>query len=546
MGLIELWDLTNQVASLSHSLFFSPPRTSPSLQHSLLINSSTMTDDLEKQRQELEKNIQRLQESLYRWRLWEAEYDGLREEINSLDDDEPSRDDYFQAARNFGGTLADDEKQLDSLLRGGKSNNGSSSLSLRSKRQVDNVLSRRIDYTQQNVASLEKMLRAAEDKLDSVDMGLSQQAANTGDHQNGKKVDGGGDLPAIEIFEQLDDQDRVISGSTSTPGSKAPELLEILKKVGVENIPDHHTRNDGQRVIDLDNDGGVMGQDASPVEVDTKDADGKVDNVLLHDGPDGGSHQSTSNDDGFEQEAAQYREAIIRDDESPKDAKLRREMLDYSLKHGLLDNGAVVAELELDEDGDDMSIDDDDDDDDDDDEAGSYYGDGSEDSDNDEHDYGEEDEYGRSTGPILTSEYHERMRELERRLNARGMWNVGKDTRSPAADAVHDGLESSGGSMPASQKKKGKKVSFAQDLDIAPSSSSSSPPPPTPTPSQSTLPTDMRKLARDEPIVPVVSDSVVERSGQEEVGEGKSNTAEMAPPPKRMSRFKSARVGQNK
>ncbi len=45
-------------------------------------------EELERQRRELEDNIWKLQESLYHWRTWEAEYDGLKDEINDLDKDE--------------------------------------------------------------------------------------------------------------------------------------------------------------------------------------------------------------------------------------------------------------------------------------------------------------------------------------------------------------------------------------------------------------------------------------------------------------------------
>ena len=44
--------------------------------------------DLERQRRRLEDNIQQLRKSLQHWQLWEAEYEGLKEEIVSLSDDQ--------------------------------------------------------------------------------------------------------------------------------------------------------------------------------------------------------------------------------------------------------------------------------------------------------------------------------------------------------------------------------------------------------------------------------------------------------------------------
>ena len=40
--------------------------------------------DLERHRLLLEANVSKLRESLARWQLWEAEYEGLKEEITSV------------------------------------------------------------------------------------------------------------------------------------------------------------------------------------------------------------------------------------------------------------------------------------------------------------------------------------------------------------------------------------------------------------------------------------------------------------------------------
>lgn len=41
---------------------------------------------LERHRLQLEENISKLQKSLQHWQTWEAEYEGLKEEILGLDD----------------------------------------------------------------------------------------------------------------------------------------------------------------------------------------------------------------------------------------------------------------------------------------------------------------------------------------------------------------------------------------------------------------------------------------------------------------------------
>lgn len=65
--------------------------------------------DLERQRLELEGNILKLQESLYHWRTWEAEYDGLKDEISELDDD-ATMDDFLRIGREFGGSLVTEDE----------------------------------------------------------------------------------------------------------------------------------------------------------------------------------------------------------------------------------------------------------------------------------------------------------------------------------------------------------------------------------------------------------------------------------------------------
>ena len=96
---------------------------------------------------------------------------------------------------------------------------------------------------------------------------------------------------------------------------------------------------------------------------------------------------------------------VIPEDESPEDARLRREMLQYNLN----EVGSVVAELELDEnysDDDDEYIDElalDDD-------LPSLNSDLSED----------EDEHGRSTGPVISDDYRRQMLELEEKLQTQG------------------------------------------------------------------------------------------------------------------------------
>lgn len=97
---------------------------------------------------------------------------------------------------------------------------------------------------------------------------------------------------------------------------------------------------------------------------------------------------------------------VLPRDESPEDAALRREMLQYNMQ----EVGAVVAEMDLD---DDIST--------------PPY---SEDEDEDDTSVEEEDEHGRSTNIVLSDEYIKQMKALEKRLNASMIENVGPITTS--------------------------------------------------------------------------------------------------------------------
>ena len=439
-------------------------------------------DDLERQRLELEGNVRKLQESLYHWRTWEAEYDGLKDEINTLSND-ATTDDFLQIGRDFGGTLVNEE-EIKVLLGG---NQGVS----RSKEQVTNLITRRIDYVKQNVATMEKRLQTAEIELGALDA-IDRLPSETGP-----------EFPMSDIMEELDEEGNVISSSVNTPGDHAPELLDVLKRAGVKDIPDG-PRKDGKstesRVTEIKEEE----EDDFQPEEKREQKDYSSETPQFAPVESGRIAQDSQTEGEVSSSVDQLRERyeeqpVTEVDESPEDAQLRREMLEY----GLNEVGAVVAELELDDDASDVSLDD-----------GSYEYDSEEDE--------EEDEHGRSTKRVLSDDYHQQMRELEAKLNARGMYNMGKDAGALPTE-VREELEQRPAvnvNNPVSEKKPKKKVAFAEDVDIAPSPKK---PPPE------------KKAAPRQPEVSPISDSIVERT---ESAEKALPTAEA---PKKASRFKSAR-----
>ncbi|KAL2818804.1 Prefoldin subunit-domain-containing protein [Aspergillus cavernicola] len=455
-------------------------------------------DGLERQRLELESNILQLQKSLYYWRTWEAEYDALKEEIGELNDD-ATVDDFLQVSRDFGGTLVNEDEFR--VIIGEKQG------LQRTRQQVTDLISRRIDYVRNNVASIEKRLRAAENQ---------QNALDSTDQLPGEPT---ADFPMKEIIEELDEDGEVISSSTTNPGDQASDLLKILKEAGVEDIPDVPKSNGSTAVPEpslsksTSDDVYVAKEKQEHKKADRPVA--KVESISLD--SNGVSKALGDGPDAVPPTAAKKEIPIVDVDESQEDANLRREMIHY----GLDEVGAVVAELELDEEGSDVSLD-----------EYTYDDDGSDDGDEEE-----EDEHGRSTRSLLDEDYHQQMRELEAKLNARGMWNVGKDGQSLTKSMKED-LQQAGKvkiertdptTEPVAKAKPKKKVAFADDVDIAPA-----PKPPV---------SESKKTITKEVNVPVLSDSIVERT--EPIKKDSATSDALAP--KKTSRFRSARglVGNN-
>ncbi|KKK27027.1 hypothetical protein ARAM_001143 [Aspergillus rambellii] len=384
--------------------------------------------DLERQRLELENNILQLQRSLYHWRTWEAEYDGLKEEIGELDD-AATPEDFLQVSRDFGGTLVNEEELR--VLIGEKQG---------LKRSRQQVL---ISY------------------------------------------------PDVLITHNC------------APGDQASDLLELLNQAGVKDIPefsktDTPAASTGPLPESFANDNFVPKDEPQGHDSATADVSAPAEVNGLQ------TPRSSAESD---------KEVPIVDViEPPEDARLRREMLRY----GLDEVGAVVAELELDDDASEISIDE---------EYDSYA------EDDDEE---EEDEFGRSVRPVLDDDYHRQMRELEAKLNARGMWNVGKDIGTLPEDVKEEleqplkiKIEKEPGSNegPVAERKPKKKVAFADDLDIAPA-----PRPPV---------KENKTIAPRQSDIPVLSDSIVERTEPAEKSVATNG------PSKKVSRFKTARNTDN-
>lgn len=451
---------------------------------------------LEQQRRALEHNVLELQKSLYHWRTLEADYDGIRDEVKELDEN-ATTDDFLLVSREFGSEQVKEEDMKSILDTQGKT---------RSREQVVDMLGRRIDYVQQNVSVMEKRLRAAEDELYALD------AADI------PPVPNGSDFAMKEILEELDDDGEIVSSSVNMPGDEAPQLLELLKKAGVQDIPDMPKAEEEKSANNEteSSEAEKSAEEPQPAKEDiangTESSSGPASSEPAHEAADEESADEEldlSRPVSLVTDADRSVPPVTNVDESAEDARLRREMLQY----GIDEVGAIVAELELDEEGSEFSVDDEE------------FDFGSEDED--------EDEFGRSRTE-LSDDYHQQMRELQSKLTGRDMLNMGKeletfpeDVEIQEVEQVEDVQQDDDFKKADKGNKPKKRVAFADELDIAPA----------PGPSVEQIPTTEKRTLPPMPEAPPLADAIVER--QDHTAAAKPATAEA---PKKVSRFKSARL----
>lgn len=443
--------------------------------------------DLERHRKRLEENIEQLRKSLRHWQIWEAEYEALKEDILAVDP-APDSNQLLEIARNYEGELVN-EKEVAELL-------GSANAAPRTSAQVINLLDRRLDYVEQNCLTIKKQIETAEQKLTTATI------ISTPDVRNEEG------LPLTEIVEELDEEGNVISSHTSTPGSSKPQLLEVLKKAGINDIPEGspmepQAAQEANAVPEA-----KIAQEAKPADPPKAAKPVKKGVKFAPDtktGPEQEKSQTAKRIEEIMSIAKQHQgkpsEApVIPTNETPEDAALRQEMIQYSLS----EVGAVVAELDL-EDGSDWSEDD-------------------EDDEFDETD--DEDEYGRFTGRVVSDEIRQQMIDLEIKLGVRVTDKLNK--KASDLEYVKEGIgrvsingngaeSSTKGDQTATGKGNSAKkaVRFSEDIDI----NSDPPPPPTIQP---------KKTA------PV--GNVVERNP--------TSQASLPPKPKKTSRFAQERAAR--
>ena len=419
---------------------------------------------------QLEKNIKELEASILYWRKQDAEYEALKDEIQSVRGP-PARvaKELARIRREFE-PEAIGKDEVEKLLGDKES---------KSPEQIANLLGHRIDYVTRNLDTLANRLETVE----------NQYAAATVVSQPDATDEEG--LPITEIFEELDDDDNIVSYRLQRPGDVQPQIREVLEKAGVKNLPQLNQKP-GSEPPEPPKD---AASPSSAVEQTNAISKPKKGVSFSSDTKEGHEPQVSRNarrleqimKDVKEQEELQKQDPIMPDEESEDDAAVRREMLEYAKG----EVGPIVAELTLEE-GDDQSDDEFDDE-----------AEVDDDYDDDYDDFEDEDEHGKSRSSAITPEYRQRMVELERRLGVQSRFtqDVTEAPEEPEDESSNEDISPSGegvgrikvnvaNSPPALEgpvtstqaapkgslakakggKEEKKAVRFASSLDIAPDS----------------------------------------------------------------------------
>ncbi|RDA86013.1 hypothetical protein CP532_4700 [Ophiocordyceps camponoti-leonardi (nom. inval.)] len=378
-----------------------------------------------------ELKIQQLNNSIQHWLTWDAEYEALKEEVEAVSDNQTKE---LQCIHEgYEGELLRD-RELDEIF---------GLQTLRSKRQIVNILQRRIDYVTQNLVTLRKQLHA-------------EQSGHAG-------VEGTADdaEPNItDVVEELDDDGNVVSFHLSRSGDAIPQVYEALEKAGIDVFGDEKPNGTSSPSDPPKPQPTIPCASSAPPSAPTENA------TTTREAPPQPSTEMSRRakrvdeimNKARQQESISKQDPVIPDDEDSEDAELRRQMIRY----GLRDVGAVVAQLDLEE-GDDSDFD--------------------EDMDDTEDDA--EDRYGRSTGSLVSESYRQRMLDLERKYGIKSRFTLPTDGDDPQSESEDDEgigrikvnrpVSPSASKAPPpkssikdkqSDAKKG--VRFAQSLDVAP------------------------------------------------------------------------------
>ncbi|KAK0673354.1 Prefoldin subunit-domain-containing protein [Cercophora samala] len=469
----------------------------------------------------LSQKVSQLRASLAHWQQWYLEYSSLKEEISQLTTTPSSSSSSPSASpleslrrirRDFDGKVLT-QKEIHEIM--GKND-------FRDVDKILGLLTHRIDYVEQNLESVGRMLEREENRLAAASVVADPDVPT--DEESG--------LPIMDVIEMLDEEGNVVDFRLQSGGEAAGRVMEVLGRAGVGGMENGMEGGNGGEAAAVkaaeqpaqkkkptpkaverkpETKGSVTNGEASPVA--KKTVSFTEDTKPGH--PEGEKKVKSLVEQQLEEVLKMAREsqsmdmskAVIPEDESEEDAKLRREMLEYSMS----EIGPVVAELTLEE--------------------GEFTDDEDWDMDDDDEEDEDEDDMGRSKHSVLSSDYIQRMQELEKKLGVKSAFSApveptrtvpdeGMGRISVVKESTPKVAETNTPKEKAKAPKEKKSVSFATELDIAPTTTLSRPDAPAPA---------APKINPVADIVEKVTDMTMEDDEEEE-------------PPKRVSRFKKERA----
>lgn len=186
--------------------------------------------DIERQRQMLEDNVQRLRQSLKHWQIWEAEYEGLKEELIATGPEALEKDSLLEISKTYGGNLVTEKEILD--LAGLSKEDSTTSPLQRTRPQILGLIARRQEYVQKNIETISRQFFVAEGKMEEFAFASITAGGVYGDGAGEADEDAGG-LPLTEIHEELDDDGNVVASELRRPEADTAMVIERLRAAGL-------------------------------------------------------------------------------------------------------------------------------------------------------------------------------------------------------------------------------------------------------------------------------------------------------------------------
>lgn len=185
--------------------------------------------EIERQRRLLEENVQKLRQSLKHWQIWEAEYEGLKEELVATGPEELTAEVVTDICKSYDAALVTEKEIRDLAGQAGPESPP------RRRAQILGQISRRQEYVQRNIETISKQFFVAEGKLEEFAFASVTASGIYGDGigEDDDEDEGPGGLPLSEIHEELDEDGNVVRGEVRRPEETTGKVLERLRMAGL-------------------------------------------------------------------------------------------------------------------------------------------------------------------------------------------------------------------------------------------------------------------------------------------------------------------------